>query len=1156
MILKNLIGITTQGIESTFEKMRTMSSNKIPYELEGIYYLDGSKTNDYFATMNGSKYDIKKNKIELKVSSPNSFIFDGTKGGCILFFAKLLDLRYDITFDQNFNNGILRPKLFKYLKIPKCIFYGTFQKTEENVWQRDNYLFKKCKIGNYLLKKIINNDNTRIDKNYPSALSKINKYSCESECCCDSGCNGKCSNGKCSNGCKRCRSCCSKCGYRFVSNNRFSIIDLPGALLYRDIYIYYFKKLQLFVTISSEKSCILKKILKPLSYVVSLCDMVLLMLYKERQPYFEDMHRICGNPFPYGYGIMYCDNKQVSENINGNSTKGKVIGTLPVVIPDTFGPKTLIFLNNKEHTLYRKIYENLLSNHLVLEYPQIWFENLYNSAGQNEDVTELVIRMIFYRCMNIKNLSSDDIESIFNYEKNRIGIILPKWIHTLTCNKLLKKVRLTRESIINIVKKSEFVEEIREEIKDTYISEDDLIIGFVDILLFAGVIGTKHLVYDCILKLRNKSLTQINHNLRDYIHECARLNPPVTSVNTINQEEYNEQIMNSTYKVPNNLALGWCISEAETDSDKYKTPLEFDMTRDYENTLVWNGSGVRKCIGRGISIQLTRIILKETIARTLHNDTFIYRLGENKRQLKCYEKVLYKLYLKSLKKMIKSGITPFNSYKYKPRKLTILEKNQTTSNKLYTNVQKGDSFNFVYLDHSTDISLLSTPPVEMMDSKCESLSHFFEYKLRNLIVSIGKHTGSRFSSYKQASEILSDNYQKDQHICKKVDIMSPSGLFNFFTEDIGILLLTKTADTHILYASTYDTFDNCCIKQNRVNIDFELYLNTTTKEITKLRIHDKNDLNNSMDYVIVDNYLFRKASRLVLTMSIARIVLVNHFFNLHKLTAESISATIHKELDEHHPIFRIICPHSINIFKQNDNASKFLFDDKIKGTLHHFLPIDSVSHPQIATYAINNYNIFNLVSFIELDTNLASDAKLFYDAMKTYVTNYINYYYEDEYSLYIDPQLVIWFQSVQNFVPNTDNLTFTKKNIISIITIFMFGSSVIHEIAGAALSDLYHNPFIISPSLINNGLSHYDMQPYIYEVLLANVALYGTSLHAVSLKTDYSDKIGDDEESIQIVKNAWKSFNQVHEIIKNRNKDREYKQDIINMDTLEYSIAT
>ena len=93
-------------------------------------------------------------------------------------------------------------------------------------------------------------------------------------------------------------------------------------------------------------------------------------------------------------------------------------------------------------------------------------------------------------------------------------------------------------------------------------------------------------------------------------------------------------------------------------------------------------------------------------------------------------------------------------------------------------------------------------------------------------------------------------------------------------------------------------------------------------------------------------------------MSIARIILVNHFFNLHKLTAESISATIHKELDENHPIFRIICPHSINIFKQNDNASKFLFDDKIKGTLHHFLPIDSVSHPQIATYAINNYNIF------------------------------------------------------------------------------------------------------------------------------------------------------------------------------------------------------
>jgi hypothetical protein len=1121
MIFKHVFGIKTQSITSTFDKMRNISSNKIPSELEGIYYLDGSKTSDHFATMNGSKFNSKKNKLELKVSNPNSFVFDGLKGGCILFFAKLFDLRYDITFDKDFKNGTLRPKLLKYLIIPKCFFYGTFEKIDEHTWKRNNFLFKKCKIGNYLLKKIINNDNSQIEQNYTSALPKINKSIC-----------------------------------RFVSNTNYCIFDLPSALLYRDIYIYYFKKIQLFTTIYSKKSRVLNFLLKPLSYFVSIGDLILLILYKERKPYFEDMHRICGSPFPYGYGIMYCDNKKVSNNINKKSLKGPVIGTLPVNIPDAFGAKTLIFLNNKEHTLYRNIYTVLLSKYNVSDFPQIWFENLYNSNGESDDITELVIRLIFYRCMNIKNLSDNDIKSISEYEKIRLGTILPKWVHKITCNKLLKKVKKTRNNIINIVKQSDFVNIIKEEIKDSNINEDELIIGFIDILLFAGVIGTKHLLYDCIINMKNQKLTYINNNLRNYITECARLNPPVTSVNTINETDYNENIMNSSYVIPKNLALGWCISESETDSDVYKNPTKFDINRNYENTLVWNGTGIRKCIGREISIQLTSIVLKETISRTLHNDTFIYRLGENRRNIKLYEKCIYKCYLKMFKKLIKNSVKPFNTYKYYPKKLTILSNTEKSCDIIYRNNPNKDTLNYIYSPLSTNITLLTTPPVEMKDSMTENVINFFEQKIRQFIVNVGKHTQSRFNSYKQASNILKCDYEKQSHICNKIDIMSPNGLYNFFAEDIGILLLTKTNNVNILYASTYDTFDNCCIKQNRINIDFEIYLNTTTKTITKLRIHDKNDINNSTDYEIADNYLFRKASKLILTMSISRIILVNHFFNLHKLTAESISVSIHKDLDISHPIFRIICPHSINIFKQNDNASKFLFNGKIKGTLHHFLCVDSVSHKNIATYSINNYNIFNLISFIELDTNLANDSKLFYNAMNEYVTNYINYYYKDEASLNNDSNAVMWFQSLKDYVPNITNLTISKENVIKIITIFIFACSVIHEIAGAALSDLYNNPFIISPSLFNNGLSHYDMQPYIYEVILANIALYGTSLHAVSLKNDYSKEIGNDEKSIQIVKDAWKLFDTVHNTIIEKNKHREYKQDIINMDTLEYSIAT
>ena len=82
------------------------------------------------------------------------------------------------------------------------------------------------------------------------------------------------------------------------------------------------------------------------------------------------------------------------------------------------------------------------------------------------------------------------------------------------------------------------------------------------------------------------------------------------------------------------------------------------------------------------------------------------------------------------------------------------------------------------------------------------------------------------------------------------------------------------------------------------------------------------------------------------------------------------------------------------------------------------------------------------------------------------------------------------------------------------------------------------------------------MQPYIFEVLIANIALYGTSQHSVSLKKDFSSLIGTDERSIKIVKDAWITFMNIDKEIRQKNKSRKYKQRILSMKTLEYSIAT
>ena len=1080
------------------------NKNKLPYQIAGIYFLDGNKTSDYFATLNTAQYNENNNKLILKVSHSDTFIFDGIYGLISLFFCKLFDLKYIITFNSTYSHGTLQPMLLNFIKIPKFIFYGTFDVLNNNytIWDRKNYLFYKCEIGNYKLRKIINSDNEEIEENMSIAQSKIEKNVC-----------------------------------RFTSAKETSIIDLPSNILNKDTYIYCFKKFQLYI-ILSQHYCFIKYLCMPLLWFCGIIDMLLLVSYKERKPYFSAMRRICGNPFPYGYGLMYCDYYNVSNEINSKQIlKAARIGTIPVVIPDCFGPKTLIFLNGEEHNKYRELYKKLIPTKFDKEYPQKWFEDFYNSIGSDFDLIKLIIRIIFFRVLEIDNLSDTDIEEISKYEKNRLTILFPQWLHNLTCRIFSRKISTVRKNIVNIVKKSQFGIKLKNILQTNLdLDENEFLYGFIDILLFAGVIGTKHLVKESLLNLKKYSIK--NNNIHNFIRETARLNPPVTSINSVNAIGFGEFVMNSNITIPRNMILGWCISEANTDYLQYKNPLTFNLERDTSGILSWNGSGFRKCIGEHLSMEITGHILKKTFVRSNLNDTFIYRFNNVNRKIPLYERFVLFCYCKLIKMIILKKSKKFKNYKYTAKRLTIPDSICFNSNSLTTEKQ------------NENITLLSQLPIELNNN--DKKFTWIDCKTRDLIAYIGNRTKSKFKNFKEAKKIIDFPLQKGISIANKMDLTSPDGLYKFFTEDIGILLLEKMEEEsdNNLIATHHEMMEHCKIKDGRQDVQFLIELNTTDKKIIAMEYNNKS-------VPLIDDDVFRFNARGIITAAIANIILVNHFFNLHKLNAEAFAVSLHKVLSEKHPIFKIMYPHTINLFEQNDAARKFLFDWKsTKGTLHQFLPIDSESHAYITQQCINNFNIYKLISFTEFNTDLANDAKLFYNAIKEYISNMINYYYKDQDELLNDVELFDWFTYVKIHVPNTQFLAYTNNSIIDLISIFIFSSSVLHEIAGAALLDFYHNPFTVSPSLLNNGFSHYDTQSYAFEVALANVALYGTAIHAVSLRNDYSQQIGTDEESIQIVKTAWSKFEEVHKIIIEKNKTRKYKQDILSMDSLEYSIAT
>jgi hypothetical protein len=87
----------------------------------------------------------------------------------------------------------------------------------------------------------------------------------------------------------------------------------------------------------------------------------------------------------------------------------------------------------------------------------------------------------------------------------------------------------------------------------------------------------------------------------------------------------------------------------------------------------------------------------------------------------------------------------------------------------------------------------------------------------------------------------------------------------------------------------------------------------------------------------------------------------------------------------------------------------------------------------------------------------------------------------------------------------------STDNLKLLLVTFIFGTTVYHELVGAILMSLYRHPWIVASTLRDNGLSHYDTQPYSHEVCMANVALFSTACDGLLLNRNFSSDIADDE---------------------------------------------
>jgi hypothetical protein len=173
--------------------------------------------------------------------------------------------------------------------------------------------------------------------------------------------------------------------------------------------------------------------------------------------------------------------------------------------------------------------------------------------------------------------------------------------------------------------------------------QDDLVMQAVDGFLFAGGFGTSHLAYaslnalhacahaadgGCAAEGPRERAVMWSSDADAFMHEAARLDPPVASVTSLLQEDKDVDVYTGTravkMRLPANTTVQLFISEANVDpsvfggaSHSEARALQFDIKRPSTETdeiLSWNaplslvqmGKAPRGCIGYSLSLEIAR----------------------------------------------------------------------------------------------------------------------------------------------------------------------------------------------------------------------------------------------------------------------------------------------------------------------------------------------------------------------------------------------------------------------------------------------------------------------------------------------------------------------------------------------------------------------
>jgi len=364
----------------------------------------------------------------------------------------------------------------------------------------------------------------------------------------------------------------------------------------------------------------------------------------DRLTMYRSMHESNGDITPFSGGIAVHTYRGVADVIRSNNQpRGFYLGAMPV--PERcMGRSTLIYVSTGE--AHAKARQFLLRNLRGLSH---WSSELLPEPLAVGDFTQAdekwikraIARNLWFNLFGEK--PDQELETnLYSYWSWGGTCVLGATFDKLTLGYFSKKVLNIRTKVYAAALATQVGKELHKTAvtKDGYskAESDAMLMQLVDGFMFAGLLGTGHLVTHTLERIRQSPAIYVpmwHKNPKSFLLESARVDPPVTSVTAVLGEEQELSIASGwggtgflKTRVPNGSTVQLVISEANVDPSVFggsgktvQRALEFDplgrSEQELNQILSWNGvheqvtkgTAPRGCLGYHVSFDIaTKII--------------------------------------------------------------------------------------------------------------------------------------------------------------------------------------------------------------------------------------------------------------------------------------------------------------------------------------------------------------------------------------------------------------------------------------------------------------------------------------------------------------------------------------------------------------------